>query len=131
MEPSPVRQIAPDEPRTIAPSDSPALISPSSGSIQPGLSSVPQNLLDSLGELENTLKARFYSDEGTMSKEVAVRDMIKTLEGEQEVYAIVFDGIITQRLADMASAKKAKALVGIKLGNVFKKPMGVLLHTKQ
>jgi hypothetical protein len=105
--------------------------SASSASVSTGLSSIPSGLLNSLTELENTLKARFYSDESTMTKEVPVRDMIKTLESESDVFAIVFDGIITQRLADLAQAKRAKALVGIKLGNVFKKPSGVLLHTKQ
>ena len=59
-----------------------------------------------------------------------VRDMIKSLEGESGVYAIVFDGIITQRLADLAENKKVAALVGIKLGNVFRKPASVLIHTK-
>ena len=88
-------------------------------------------MLNSLDELESTLKARFYLDENTISKEVPVRDMIKTLESENEVFGIVFDGIITQRLADLAQAKNAKLLVGVKLGNVFKKPAGVLLHTKQ
>ena len=117
------RQITPES----QPSPAPSVQAPPT----PALSEVPKPLLDSLSELENTLKARFYSDENSMVKEVPVRDMIKTLEGQTDVYAIVFDGIITQRLADMASAKKAKALVGIKLGNVFKKPSGVLLHTKQ
>lgn len=97
----------------------------------PAMMEAPAKLLGALEELESTLKARFYSDENTMVKEVPVRDMIKTLEGENEVFAIVFDGIITQRLADLAQAKKAKVLVGIKLGNVFKKPSGILLHTKQ
>ncbi|MFH0927821.1 MAG: DNA primase DnaG [Candidatus Micrarchaeota archaeon] len=129
---SPARQIAPQgEGQQAAPAPSEISTSTIAPSAPAALNSVPQGLLDSLNELENTLKARFYSDEKTVTKEVAVRDMIKTLEGEQDVYAIVFDGIITQRLADMASAKKARALVGIKLGNVFKKPSGVLLHTKQ
>ncbi len=123
------RQILPDGVQTAnqpTPTESPA------SSFAPiGLEAIPSNLLNSLGELENTLKARLYSNENTVSKEVPVRDMIKTLESEPEVFAVVFDGIITQRLADLAQSKKAKALVGIKLGNVFKKPVGVLLHTKQ
>lgn len=94
------------------------------------LSSVPNPLLIALGELEGSLKARFYSADFSMLKEIPVRDMIRTLESEPEVYGVVFDGIITQRLADLAEGKKAAVLVGVKLGNVFRKPASVLLHTK-
>lgn len=94
------------------------------------LSQVPPALLSSLDELENTLRARFYNAELASTKEMPVRDMIKSLDEEKEVYAIVFDGIITQRLADLADSKKVAALVGIKLGNVFRKPANVLIHTK-
>ena len=91
---------------------------------------VPSALLSSLDELENTLRARFYNAELVSTKEMPVRDMIKSLEGEQGVYAIVFDGIITQRLADMAENKKVNIVAAMKLGNVFRKPASVLIHTK-
>ena len=94
------------------------------------IAELPHQLLSSLDELENTLRARFYNAELASTKEMPVRDMIKSLEGESGVYAIVFDGIITQRLADLAENKKVAALVGIKLGNVFRKPASVLIHTK-
>ncbi len=97
----------------------------------PSLSDVPPALLQSLTELENTLQARFYDADLKLVKEIPVRDMIKNLDAEASVYAVVFDGIITQRLADLAQGKGAQALVGIKLGNVFRKPASVLLHTKQ
>ena len=96
----------------------------------PALASVPAPLLGALAELEGSLKARFYSPDFALLKEIPVRDMIRTLEGEPEVYGVVFDGIITQRLADLAESKKAAALVGVKLGNVFRKPAAVLLYTK-
>ncbi|MCX8194806.1 MAG: DNA primase DnaG [Candidatus Micrarchaeota archaeon] len=94
------------------------------------LSEVPPALLSALDELENTLRARFYNQELVPTREIPVRDMIKSLEEEKEVYAIVFDGIVTQRLADLAESKKVAALVGIKLGNVFRRPAGVLIYTK-
>lgn len=94
------------------------------------LADVPAPLLGSLDELENTLRARFYNSELVAVKEMPVREMMKSLEDERDVYAIVFDGIITQRLADLAENKKIATLVGIKLGNVFRKPASVLIHTK-
>ena len=91
---------------------------------------MPPQLLSSLDELENTLRARFYNSELVAQKELPVREMMKSLEDEKDIYAIVFDGIITQRLADLAENKKIGLLVGIKLGNVFRKPASVLIHTK-
>ncbi|MCX6769886.1 MAG: DNA primase DnaG [Candidatus Micrarchaeota archaeon] len=91
---------------------------------------VPPQLLASLDELENTLRARFYNAEMASTKEIPVREMMRSLEDEKDIHAIVFDGIITQRLADLAETKKISMLVGIKLGNVFRKPGSVLIHTK-
>jgi len=91
---------------------------------------VPAELLKSLDELENTLRARFYDKENKMTKEIPVRDMIKSLEEEKDIGAVVFDGIITQRLADLVGSKGAAMLVGVKLGNVFRKPENVLIHAK-
>jgi DNA primase len=83
-----------------------------------------------LEELNNTLKARFYNTEFERVKEIQVRDVIKSLEEVKDVHAIVFDGIITQRLVDLASNKGVKTLVGIKIGNVNKRPEGLEIITK-
>jgi len=79
-------------------------------------------LKSELTALTDSLKARFYDEDLALLSEVPVRDLIKTLTESDEVFAIVFDGIITQRLADLASEKGVRVLVGLKLGNVNKKP---------
>jgi len=96
----------------------------------PAMGAVPPELQSALGELENTLSARFYDASLNMIREIPVRDMIKSLEELSEVGAVVFDGIVTQRLADLVEQKKAKVLVGIKMGNVSRKPTGLLVYTK-
>ncbi|MFA5382028.1 MAG: DNA primase DnaG [Candidatus Micrarchaeia archaeon] len=90
----------------------------------------PQELEDSLKELENTLKAKFYDKEFKQIKEMPVRDVIKTLENEKGVNAVVFDGIVTQRLVDLAEAQGVSYLIGIKSGNIFKKPDTLTIITK-
>lgn len=87
-------------------------------------------LEDELKELNNTLRARFYNGEYERVNEMAVRDVIKSLENTKDVRAIVFDGIITQRLVDLAANKGVKTIVGIKIGNVNKKPDGIEIVTK-
>jgi len=46
--------------------------------------------------------------------ETDVRDLAKEIETKKDVNAIVFDGIITQRLVDMANDKGIKYIAGIK-----------------
>lgn len=80
------------------------------------------DLESELRSLAKTLKARFYNNEFVLMKELPVRDVIKTLEEVQGIHAIVFDGIVTQRLVDLAESKGVAVLVGGKMGNVNKKP---------
>ncbi|VVC02344.1 DNA primase DnaG [uncultured archaeon] len=130
--PSPVQQEQPAAaPMPVAAPQAPApAVQEAPAPAAPAPADVPPAFLSSLDELENTLRARFYNSEGVSIKEMPVREMMKSLENERDIYAIVFDGIITQRLADLAENKKISILVGIKLGNVFRKPASVLIHTK-
>ncbi|MDD5336858.1 MAG: DNA primase DnaG [Candidatus ainarchaeum sp.] len=89
-----------------------------------------EELMSDLNELSNTLKARVYIKDGVFAREVPVRDVIKTIEELPGVETVVFDGIITQRLVDIASAKGVKTLIGVRLGNVTKKPDEMHIVTK-
>ncbi|MCX6775339.1 MAG: DNA primase DnaG [Candidatus Micrarchaeota archaeon] len=90
----------------------------------------PQILVSSLNELENTLRSRVYDEQLNLKYEVPVRDLIKTLTDSGPVYAVVLDGIITQRLVDLTEGKNAKILLGVKLGNIFRRPEDMLVSTK-
>ena len=89
------------------------------------------DLMDELESLANTLKARFYDEKLVRVTEVPVRDVIKSLGETKGVHAIVFDGIITQRLADLASKQGVKLLIGLKTGNVNKVPDNIEIVTKK
>jgi len=87
-------------------------------------------LMKELNELNNTLSARFFNTGNEKINEMKVRDVIKSLEESKGVFAIVFDGIITQRLVDLAANKGVKVLAGVKIGNVNKRPQGIEIVTK-
>jgi DNA primase len=85
-----------------------------------------------LDELNGSLKSRLLDKKKGLIKELPVRDLITELnnsEGEYDI--VVLDGIITQRLMDLASSKKIKAIVGIKEGNITKRAKNVETYTKQ
>jgi len=69
------------------------------------------------------------SDAGVI-KEVAVRDLAVALQNSKEnVSAVIFDGVVTQRLVDISRKKSVKYLVGAKVGNVNKIPSSTQLLT--
>jgi len=86
---------------------------------------------DILTSLTGTHKAQILDDKGNMIKEVQVKDLADTLKkGQKDVHAIVFDGIITQRLLDIASNVNVKKLIGVKLGGLTKQPLNLELWSK-
>ena len=82
------------------------------------------------GELNETLSAKLLDDEDKVIKEVAVRDLVKELKNAKaSIKAVIFDGVITQRILDISSDKGIKYLVGMKRGNIVKKPLSTKIFT--
>ncbi len=113
-----------------APSRAPRREAAASPSPTKSESSMPKELYSSLSELENTARARLYDAQGNVKNEILVKDILPTLEGASDVDAVVFDGVVTQRLVDLAAKKGIKALLGIKIGNVFNRPAGIAIGEK-
>ncbi len=85
-----------------------------------------------LDELGNTSKAKLLGEGGNLVKEVHVSMLADTLKETTEgVSAVVLDGIITQRILDLAVEKNISAVVGVKLGNIAKLPTNVEVLTKE
>jgi len=85
-----------------------------------------------LDELNNTSKAMLLNSAGNVIKEVHVSLLADTLkEGAEGLTAVVLDGIITQRILDIAVEKNIIAVVGVKLGNIAKLPTSVEVLTKE
>ncbi|MEM3412025.1 MAG: DNA primase DnaG [archaeon] len=75
--------------------------------------------LEVLKALSGTLTAILLDENLEVIKQVEVKDLSEALEEEtKSVYAVVFDGIITQRLLDIAKEKEIKYVVGMKKGKI-------------
>lgn len=82
-----------------------------------------ERLLDILESLAGSLKAHLLDSDLNLMGEVLVRDLTKTLqESTNKIYAVVFDGVVTQRLIDLANEKGISFLVGVKTGNIINRP---------
>ncbi|USS40765.1 DNA primase DnaG [Thermococcus aggregans] len=61
--------------------------------------------------------------------EIPVRDLLTSLNDKENVHAIVFNGIITQRLIDIVSEKGVKYLIGARKSNVVRRPIDLKIIT--
>ena len=94
------------------------------------LSPKQENYKAILKEISGTLKAVLLDKEGKDVKKIPVRELTDELKKVNGISTVVFDGVITQRLLDIASDKGIGTIVGIKLGSIIKKPASVKVITK-
>ncbi len=81
-------------------------------------------------EIEGKLIARIFDKNYNVIREIPVRDLVKTIKnGDLKAEAIIFDGVITQRLVDIASKNEIPCLVGVRLGSIVKMPTNVKVMT--
>jgi len=83
-----------------------------------------------LNDISGSLKAVLFDESGKELKKIPVRELTDEIKKGGNISTIVFDGIVTQRLLDIANNKSVKEIVGIKLGNVIKMPKSVKVLTK-
>lgn len=90
---------------------------------------VPKHVVDIIEELQGTLEGVLYDKEWKVLKRVAVRDLIDAINNTESVYAVVFDGVITQRVVDQAFKRGIGVLIAARIGEVPRVPESIKLMT--
>jgi DNA primase len=92
---------------------------------------IPIHIVETVKSLQGTLEAVLYSKEWKEIKRIPVRDLISEISSAERdaIYAVVLDGIITQRLLEVSSEKNVKILLGARIGKVDLKPTEVVVLT--
>ena len=90
-----------------------------------------KNYAAMLDDISGSLKAVLFDKRDKELKKIPVRELTDELKKSDNISTVVFDGIITQRLLDIANNKNIKEIVGIKIGNVVKMPASVKVLTKK
>ncbi len=80
---------------------------------------IPKKVIDDIGRIKGTLEAIIYDKDWNEVERVKVRDLFNKIQEEEpgKIHAIVFDGIITQRLLDAAADKGVSLLIGARVGS--------------
>ncbi len=95
-----------------------------------GAIQLPQNVVDSIKELRGTLEALLFDSSWKVIDKVPVRDLVDyVVSTDKKVYAIVMDGIVTQRVVDAASVKGIKLVIGARVGVISKMPTELTVLT--
>ncbi|MEM0091305.1 MAG: DNA primase DnaG [Saccharolobus sp.] len=93
--------------------------------------SVPKNVIEDVKKLPGTLEGLLYDNNWNVIEKVQVRDIIPKLENynQNNIAYIIFDGVVTQRLLDLASQKNIKMIIGARIGGINKRPQNVDILT--
>ncbi len=82
-----------------------------------------------LRELMGAQKAALVEETGAV-REVPLSDLATAMESASDkTRSVVFDGIISQRILDLAQKNRIKTVVGVRRGQIVKSPLGVEVFT--
>jgi DNA primase len=90
---------------------------------------VPKQLIDVATELNGTLEAVLLDKDMNQTGRMPVRELAEKLQQLKDVDSVVFDGVITQRLVDIASERDINFLVAPRISKTVKQPLKVKLMT--
>jgi len=95
------------------------------------LSPEQEKYRDILAQLSTTRNARLLDANGEIVREVEVKELVNSLkEDASGIESVVFDGVISQRILDIALTSDIKVIVGSKMGAVSKQPADLTVWTR-
>ncbi len=90
---------------------------------------VPKQIVDGTKTLGGTLEAVLFNEKMEQIERLPVSKLAERLQQSENVDTVVFDGVITQRLVDIASEKDIKYLVASRISDIVKQPLHTHLLT--
>ena len=90
---------------------------------------VPKQIAETMKALEGTLEAVLLNEKLEQIERLPVSQLAEKLQQEEGVDTIIFDGIITQRIVDVASEKNIKRIVASRISDAVKPSLTVQLTT--
>ncbi len=90
---------------------------------------VPKEIVKAAESLKGTLEAILLDEKMKEVGRLPVSELADKIQKVEGVNTVVFDGVTTQRLVDVAGEKKIKYLVAARVSDVVKQPLDVHLLT--
>jgi len=88
-----------------------------------------KKILEKVNSIPETLQAIILDEKGNEIIETDVANLVEKLTEINKASMVIFDGVITQRIVDLAFQKNVKYIIGARIGKIQKKPMELTLLT--
>jgi DNA primase len=85
--------------------------------------------LSKIDEIKESFNAILLDDDKKVIVKCGVAELAKTLESHPKVPTILFDGVVTQRLVDIASKKKTTLIIGAAVADIENRPRNMQIVT--
>jgi DNA primase len=92
-------------------------------------STLPKEILETIKDLKGTLEAVFFNEQGEILAKMPVGELAEKIKDIENAYYLVFDGIITQRILDLAETKEIKVIIGDRISEIAKIPVNIKVLT--
>jgi DNA primase len=90
---------------------------------------MPKEIVETAKALEGTLEAVLLNEKMEQIERLPVSQLAEKLQETEGIDIVVFDGIITQRIVDVASEKNIKRIVASRISDAVKPSLTVQLTT--
>jgi DNA primase len=90
---------------------------------------VPKEIAETIKGLEGTLEAVLLNEKSEQIERLPVNQLAEKLQQTEGIDTVVFDGIITQRIVDVAAEKNIKRIIASRISDAVKPSLTVQLTT--
>ncbi|MEM3736945.1 MAG: DNA primase DnaG [Candidatus Bathyarchaeia archaeon] len=96
---------------------------------RPARVTVPHQMLEAVNQLRGTFEAVLLNDRLEPIGRLPVSELAEKLPSFDNISAAIFDGVITQRLVELAAEKGVKYLIGGRVSDVVRRPPNLRILT--
>jgi DNA primase len=96
---------------------------------QPAQVQLPEAVIAKARELRGTLEGTLMDQNMTEIAKLPVSELANKLSDYQNVDSIIFDGVVTQRLLDLAEERGVKMIVGDRIAELARRPASIKIMT--
>lgn len=90
---------------------------------------IPINLTEISNQLKGTLEALLFDENGKEIMRLPVSELAEKLQKIEGAHVLIFDGVITQRILDIAEEKNIKYVIGDRISEVARRPATIKIIT--
>jgi DNA primase len=90
---------------------------------------IPDQVIKQAQKIQQTMTAVILDEKFKSIKETHVGEVANDLQSLKKANTLLLDGVITQRLIDIAEERGVELIIGVRVGNIVKKPVKIRIHT--